>query len=434
MKAKKKQWKIYLLFLLATAILTVSFVVTIRLAIADLNPKRDVVITGNKAVIRMEPDLNSTKITNKKMGDTVKITNRKKDWYRVKVGKKKYGWLPVTETNRGQINHSTNIKALAKKDKVKIKLKPDTDSLTVGTLSEKEAITITAQLAEWSQISTEKVEGWVLTSSLRQLSKPDKNETVSTNVYVRQKTTSLYSEPKESSKVVSKLFYNDELIYLSRQNGWYKVLTNKDKIGYIPNWVVNFTKPNKKHPYLINPIIGKTIMLDPGHGGDDAGALSNDEIVYEKTVTLASARYVKKALEKKGAHVILTRTNDTTLPLDDITKKENSLDVDVFISFHYDSTEYSNQASGFTTYYYNPNDQLLAQSVSDELGKELPLPNRGTEFGDYMVIRESTTSALLLELGYMNNDFDKEHFIKKSYQKKVAKAVADGLYNYFENH
>lgn len=173
------------------------------------------------------------------------------------------------------------------------------------------------------------------------------------------------------------------------------------------------------------------IVLNPGHGGDDVGAMSNDENYYEKDVTLSTAKAVKKALEEAGATVIMTRATNQTESLDSITEKAMTNQADVFISFHFDSTDYANSASGVTTYYYYNAYQQLAQMVNQQLSQLLPLENRGIEFGDFEVIRETTQPSLLLELGYMNNDIDLQTFLTTSYQNKVAKAIVNGLTQYF---
>ena len=95
--------------------------------------------------------------------------------------------------------------------------------------------------------------------------------------------------------------------------------------------------------------------------------------------------------------------------------------LDVFISFHYDSTEDSNEASGTTTYYYDEKNLPLANAVENELAKNLPLISRGVEFGDYQVLRENNQPALLLELGYMNNDNDLAQFKTKNTKNLLLK-------------
>lgn len=215
---------------------------------------------------------------------------------------------------------------------------------------------------------------------------------------------------------------------------WYKVLTDKKDVAYVQNWAVNFAKPSQKKPYHISPLADKTILLDPGHGGEDSGAISINGTVYEKTVTLATANYVKEALEEAGATVMMTRSDDSFVDLTLINEQEKNALIDSFISFHYDSSANNNEATGVTTYYYHGNDQLIAEAVNTELEKNLPLPNRGVEAGDFQVIRESKTTSILLELGYMNTDTDLQTFVTKDYQKLVAKSVTDGLLAYYEAH
>ena len=107
------------------------------------------------------------------------------------------------------------------------------------------------------------------------------------------------------------------------------------------------------------------IVLDPGHGGNDTGALSNDEQTEEKDITLSTAIKVKKALEDAGVTVYLTHTTDELVQLGDICdyseeKRQMSLSV-------YTQTlrNMANEATGITTYYYYGQEETLAQTIAD---------------------------------------------------------------------
>ncbi|MGC3017516.1 N-acetylmuramoyl-L-alanine amidase family protein, partial [Enterococcus faecium] len=80
---------------------------------------------------------------------------------------------------------------------------------------------------------------------------------------------------------------------------------------------------------------------DPGHGGNDTGALSKDEQTEEKDITLSTAIKVKKALEDAGPTVYLTHTTDELVQLGDKCDYSEEKKADVFISLHADSTEYA---------------------------------------------------------------------------------------------
>ncbi|WEG73211.1 N-acetylmuramoyl-L-alanine amidase [Vagococcus intermedius] len=419
--------------LAAIVTLVIAFVVTVFLSIHNLNPQKQIIITKKTAQIHTQPKKNSGTVKEVQQGDTLFVLNQKRDWYRVKLSNNKKGWVAISDSNKGQKSPATNLTATIRQDKTKLLLKPKEDSPTITTLKSGTKITISSEQSGWSQVRAGKKEGWISNRSIKMGSRKKIDAPLTNKLYARQNGTYIRAKAKRSSESIYTLTYGDELIYLGTKGDWYKVLSPDKQIGYLPNWTVNFSKPDKKAPYQISPLADKIIILDAGHGGSDVGAISNDGIIYEKMITLSSARFVEKALDKTGANVVMTRSNDTFVDLQEIPLRGELVNADVFISFHYDSSGLSNQATGFTTYYYHEKDIPLGEVINKHLEKNIPLVNRGVALGDFLVIRESNTPSLLLELGYMNNDLDMQQFITKTYQKLVAKSVTDGLTEYFES-
>lgn len=248
-------------------------------------------------------------------------------------------------------------------------------------------------------------------------------------VKISPQGATLYAQADDTSSQLGTVNVGEIVTFLDQVGDYYHITTNHQSTGYVSKTQATlFSQTIHATPSSLKQAV---IVLNPGHGGDDVGALSNDENYYEKDVTLSTAKAVKKALEAAGATVILTRDSDETESLDSITKKSMEEQADVFISFHFDSTDYANMASGVTTYYYYYTYQNLAETINDQLTDLLPLENRGVEYGDFEVIRETTQPSLLLELGYMNNDSDLQTILTTSYQNKVAKAIVNGLTQYF---
>ncbi len=178
------------------------------------------------------------------------------------------------------------------------------------------------------------------------------------------------------------------------------------------------------------PISESIIVLDAGHGGRDPGAVTSGDL-YEKNLTLETALRVSQRLQDFGATVILTRSDDSNVSLNDRAYLSNVYEADAFISLHYDSTEIPNSRSGTATYFYGAEDQLLAQSINNQLASMSFLPNSGVRFGDYLVIRENYQPSVLLELGFLNNGNDLEVVTTEAYQSAVTEAIVQGLVNYF---
>lgn len=217
--------------------------------------------------------------------------------------------------------------------------------------------------------------------------------------------------------------------YLTQKDDAYQVTTNDGTTGYLA--LTNGSIVEKTVQETPTELSDAVIVIDPGHGGSDTGELSTNEEIEEKTITLSTAKKVKKELEAAGATVYLTRTSDTFVQLGDICMYSEAKKVDIFISLHADSTEYANEATGITTYYYYQENEKLAQTVSDSFD-DLPLASRGIATGNYQVLRENLQTALLVEMGYMNNDADLAEMTTSSYQQQLAESLTEALRDYFK--
>lgn len=255
-------------------------------------------------------------------------------------------------------------------------------------------------------------------------------ETISaTLIKIGKEDSDLYSDEAMTSKVA--LVNGGELTeFISETDDAYKIKTNDGDTGYLPK--SSGEKVTKKAQATPDSLSGAVIVLDPGHGGEDTGALSNDELTEEKEVTLSTAEKVKSALEAAGATVYLTRTSDELIQLGEICTFSEEKKADVFISLHADSTEYANEATGITTYYYYGEEETLAQTIQDSF-TGLPLDSRGIAYGNYQVLRENLQPSILIEMGYMNNDNDLSELVSDTYQEQLADSITTGLTNYFSN-
>lgn len=250
-------------------------------------------------------------------------------------------------------------------------------------------------------------------------------------IKVSEDELNLYQKDTTESDVLEKINLGELLELQETVDDWHYVLTNQGQYGYVES---KHTKvvygQEKERPTSLKEAV---IVIDPGHGGEDTGAISNSGYIFEKDVTLSTAQILANRLEEEGSTVILTRQEDTFETLSDICQVSNENDTDIFISLHYDSSAYMNEATGTTTYYYYEKDKELAENINNSLADTLPLENRGVEYGNFQVLRENTQASLLLELGYMNSDSDVAIFSTSSYQTLVAEAIITGLQTYFQS-
>lgn len=230
-----------------------------------------------------------------------------------------------------------------------------------------------------------------------------------------------------SSKAVTTVKKGAQVGYLAQKNGWDKV-SYAGKIGWLPSWLLN---SDYNATTATNRLAEQTIVIDAGHGGVDSGALANNG-AYEKKYTLQMALALQQQLKASHARVIMTRSSDTTVALAARPKLANKRGASLFISFHFDSSPEADTASGFTTYYYHKASKTFAKTLSQSLNS-LTLDNRGIEYGNFQVTRDSTMPAVLLEMGYINDYTDYQYISSSTYQQRVAQLVYKGIENYTAN-
>ncbi|MDA7025496.1 N-acetylmuramoyl-L-alanine amidase [Bacillus sp. CLL-7-23] len=182
---------------------------------------------------------------------------------------------------------------------------------------------------------------------------------------------------------------------------------------------------------LKNPIVGKKIFIDAGHGGSDPGASANG--LREKDVNLAFAKKVYSKLSSGGALPIMARSTDVYLTLSQRVAKAESNHADIFVSIHSNSA--SSSATGTETYYYTKyqatNSKRLATEIQSRLYKAMNTRDRSVRTGNFHVIRESTMPSCLVELGFITNKSDASKLNSSYYQDRAASAIYNGIVAYY---
>jgi N-acetylmuramoyl-L-alanine amidase len=191
----------------------------------------------------------------------------------------------------------------------------------------------------------------------------------------------------------------------------------------------------------LSALNGKTIVIDPGHGGSDSGAVGPSGIL-EKNVTLAVALKVKAILNDTGAVVILTRSSDR-----DVSDIKNAADAqelqaradvgnknraDVFLSIHANS--FSSQAAHGTAAYYSTGSSMgavFAADLQDELVRAGGLADRGTSAADFYVLKHTNMPASLVEMAFISNSQEEQLLNSDGFQQKMAEAICRALNRFF---
>lgn len=212
----------------------------------------------------------------------------------------------------------------------------------------------------------------------------------------------------------------------------------------------------------------KTIVIDPGHGGKDPGAVSQAR--QEKQIVLSLSKTLRDILVKKGYNVRLTRDTDVFLPLRKRTQFATSQKADLFISIHTNAST-ARRAAGIETYYlalasdesarttamrenagaeYNMKEldalvgrilkeskstesRRLAELIQAQLASGKQVKNRGVKHAPFVVLIGTKVPAVLVEVGFISNPQEGKKLTTKAYQRQLATSIAKGIEQYIRN-
>lgn len=190
-------------------------------------------------------------------------------------------------------------------------------------------------------------------------------------------------------------------------------------------------------------IYDKIVLLDAGHGGKDNGASKNG-LVEKKLCLSIIYTYAKQYFESPDSPVkaYWTRHDDTFINLYTRPELSEKYHADLFVSLHMNSAS-NTSANGTEVYYSKANNskafsnltsKKLAQNMLDTLVDTLDSKDRGVKQAGFVVAKNNTVPAILIELGFITGKIDSKKIKKTSYQKKAAKAIYQGIVDTFEEY
>ncbi|MDR5659139.1 N-acetylmuramoyl-L-alanine amidase [Serpentinicella sp. ANB-PHB4] len=180
------------------------------------------------------------------------------------------------------------------------------------------------------------------------------------------------------------------------------------------------------------PMEGKTIVIDPGHGGEKSEDHISSAGLREKEINLEISNNLKQKLIDLGAKVYLTREEDTYVPLGSRAALANSKRPDFFISIHQNYID-EPKIMGTEIYYYPGDHQAkrLANSIMNQLATRLQRINRGVKEAEFYLLRDVKVSTLHIETAYLSSPREEKLLMNLGYKKDVAEAIAQGIVDYY---
>lgn len=233
------------------------------------------------------------------------------------------------------------------------------------------------------------------------------------------------------------------------------------------------TSPYRQTSAPVRPNRRPVVMLDPGHGGEDPGAISPNGL-KEKDVVLSIARETKKRLENLGYKVYMTRNEDVFIPLKVRRQKAQRVQADLFVSIHADSVDRpeprgtgvyilsergaSSEAARLLADSQNSSDSIggvkmshskevnnvlvdmlqtqtisdsarLARLILNQLGKHNKIKNEVNQ-ANFVVLRSPEIPSILVETAFLSNPQDEALLRSRAFRQKVAQSIADGMKQY----
>ncbi|MCX8131836.1 MAG: family 10 glycosylhydrolase [Clostridia bacterium] len=233
----------------------------------------------------------------------------------------------------------------------------------------------------------------------------------------------------EVSKDGSSIQYTLSLKKNQSIEGYYVEKTSSGVTLYIKR-IVNVKKGK-------TPLTGITIMLDPGHGGSEAGATGPLGLSYaEKTINLKTALKLQTELKKLGAKVVMTRVTDKTISLEERLAASRNEKPDMFISIHANSMNDNVDISkifGFSVFYRGVHSKNLAEAVYSRTIESLDRNKHGTNRRNFYVTRGTWTPSILIESGFVPNPYEFEWLTDEKEQTRLAKTISEAVLKYFSS-
>jgi N-acetylmuramoyl-L-alanine amidase len=169
----------------------------------------------------------------------------------------------------------------------------------------------------------------------------------------------------------------------------------------------------------------RTVVIDPGHGGFDHGAHAYRGM-DEKDLTLDVGLRLRPLLQKRGYHVVMTRTTDVFIPLGVRTAISNAHRDAVFVSIHCNMSP-SSSAYGVESYYYDRHSAPFAGNILREIAYSYGSHSRGVKYAGYFVLHHNLRPATLLELGFISNPQEDSELQNPAVRQLLAEKIAIGI-------
>ncbi|MFB6802752.1 SH3 domain-containing protein [Peribacillus butanolivorans] len=392
--------------------------------------------------VRSEPSKSSASLGKLNKNTMVTVYRIENEWVEIDF-QGSHGWVAESYIELGKNKSETRINKAGATARVtvsglNVRKNASPNSKIIGSVNKDETYQVLQTTGQMTQLQlSDSKKGWVVSwyleiENAEQTTKKKKIDVKGSKITTIHDGTILRSKPDGNSQIVAQVKEGETFSVLGMEGDWYSIKLKNGQTAYVAGWIVTIegNAEQIQRPGVEKYLADKVIVIDPGHGGRDSGTVGVGGTL-EKNLTIRTAELLRDKLHAAGAKVILTRSSNTYVPLPSRVSTSHINNADAFISLHYDSTK-DQIASGITTFYYHDYQQNFASTLANSLGSTMQVPNRGSRYGDYHVIRENNRVATLIELGYLSNPVEELRITTNEYQETITTAIYNGLARYFK--
>ncbi|MBL1174717.1 MAG: N-acetylmuramoyl-L-alanine amidase [Pantanalinema sp. GBBB05] len=259
------------------------------------------------------------------------------------------------------------------------------------------------------------------------------------NLQIRQenpRTVSLLVQPASGVQINGISQLTQQSVALQLQRNRQPVLTPPGNVGSIPVPL----PPRTTTPPVSNPLPSQlprvpsgrlVVVVDPGHGGPDPGAVGIGGL-QEKEIVLDIGIKVANLLQQQGIQAVLTRQDDRDLDLEPRVQMAEQVNATAFVSIHANSISLSRpDISGLETYYYQSGAEL-AQAIHQNVLAATGIPDRRVRTARFYVLRRTSMPSVLVEVGFVTGRDDALRLSDPAYRSQMAEAIVRGILQYLQ--
>jgi N-acetylmuramoyl-L-alanine amidase len=203
-----------------------------------------------------------------------------------------------------------------------------------------------------------------------------------------------------------------------------------------PAGSVSQPAPTTNYPSSESPRIPSgrvVVVVDPGHGGGDVGAVGIGGM-QEADIVMDISRQVAALLEQQGVQAVLTRQDDREIELEPRVQMAERVNANLFVSIHANSIDMTRpDVNGIETYYYASGDRL-ARTIHNSLLQATGARDRRVRQARFYVLRKTSMPAVLVEVGFVTGAEDASRLANSSYRQRLAEGIARGILQYIQQN